>query len=73
MKDLVGLDVFTTDGAPVGKVANVIDIGHQLLEIKIPESDKLITVPFVKALVPVVDPTNHRIEVVDLPGLLEPQ
>lgn len=73
IKDLVGIDVFTTDGLLVGKVADIIDAGNQLLEIQVADSDKTIMVPFVEALVPVVDPINRRIEVADIPGLLELQ
>jgi len=71
--DLVGLKVFTTSGAFVGSVLSVIDGGNQLLEISSADGDKSILVPFVKELVPLVDPGAGRIEVRDIPGLLEPQ
>jgi 16S rRNA processing protein RimM len=75
VKDLVGLDVFTTEGQFVGKVRSIIYGGNDVLEIHRdgdPE-DKTILVPFVKDLVPVVDIKSARLEVVDLPGLLESQ
>lgn len=75
VKDLVGLEVFTTEGNPVGKVISIIDGATDILEIhrEGDPADKTILVPFVKALVPVVDTKKARIEVVDLPGLLESQ
>ena len=75
IKDLVGLDVFTTEGEFVGKVQSIIYGGNDLIEIR-RETDppnKTILVPFVKHLVPVVDLKSNRVEVVNMPGLLEPQ
>ncbi|HEY9712826.1 MAG TPA: ribosome maturation factor RimM [Chroococcales cyanobacterium] len=73
IRDLVGLAVYTTSGAKVGTVCDVVGESGELLEIeKIPPTNKeTILVPFVKALVPVVDLANKRIEVVALPGLLD--
>jgi 16S rRNA processing protein RimM len=71
--DLVGLKVFTTSGAFVGSLLSIIDSGNQLLEISTGDGDKTILVPFVKELVPLVDPGAGRIEIHDIPGLLEPQ
>jgi 16S rRNA processing protein RimM len=73
--DLIGLAAYTAEGKLVGTVSAVIDGVTQLIEIK-PVDDsqgKVILVPFVKALVPIVDLKNKRLEVSDLPGLLEPQ
>jgi 16S rRNA processing protein RimM len=75
IKDLVGVDVFTTDGRRIGKVVSIIYGGNDLMEIQA-ETDppgKTILVPFVQDLVPLVDLKNKRVEVVDVPGLLEPQ
>jgi len=71
--DLIGLPVYTTDGTMVGAVSSIIYGANQLLEISVKEGGATILVPFVKALVPVVDLKAGRIEVVDIPGLLEPQ
>jgi 16S rRNA processing protein RimM len=73
--DLVGLEVYTTTGELVGAVVSIIDGGNQVLEIKSKDRlvDGTILVPFVKDLVPKVDIRAGRIEVVALPGLLEPQ
>jgi 16S rRNA processing protein RimM len=69
---LVGLAVVTTDGDPVGEVAEVLHSSAQdLLVIRTPDGrDQL--VPFVTALVPVVDVAAGRLEVADRPGLLTP-
>lgn len=72
IKDLVGLTVFTTEGREIGKVSNVVGENGELLEIsKLDKPDATVLVPFVKNLVPVVDMNSKRIEVVDLPGLLD--
>ena len=75
VKDLVGMDVFTTAGDYVGKVSSIIDGAHDLIEItpEKEEAGKTILVPFVKDLVPTVDIRGRRIEVMAVPGLLEPQ
>ncbi len=75
VKDLVGVEVFTTDGRFIGKVIDIIYGGNDILEIRSSDHppDKSIWVPFVKTLVPAVDLKAGRIEVVDVPGLLEPQ
>ena len=67
--DLVGLTAYTTGGARVGVVSAVVESGNYLLEIQ--EGDKTFLVPFVKALVPVVDIPGKRLEIEPLPGLLE--
>lgn len=69
--DLLGLEVFdqTTDQL-VGVVTDVIPAGNDLLEVQRPESGKLL-IPFVKAIVPIVDLSRHRIEITPPPGLLE--
>jgi 16S rRNA processing protein RimM len=76
VSDLVGMEVFTTGGAPVGKVVSIISAGNDLLEVcpaSSPDPSKTILIPFVKDMVPTVDMRAKRIEVVDIPGLLEPQ
>ncbi len=69
---LVGLAAFTTDGADVGEVVEVVHgAGQELLVIR-SDDDREVLVPFVIALVPVVDVAGGRLEVRDLPGLLTP-
>ncbi len=71
--DLIGLPVFTTDGAEVGTVSDIIGPKSELLEItkKDGAGKEPILVPFVEALVPLVDIVGRRVEVVALPGLLD--
>ncbi|RTL46005.1 MAG: 16S rRNA processing protein RimM [Candidatus Melainabacteria bacterium] len=71
--DLIGLPVFTTDGVEIGTVSDIIGANSELLEIKKKDNDEAepILVPFVEALVPVVDIIARRVEVVALPGLLD--
>ena len=65
--ELIGLSVRTAAGDPVGVVADVLHHGQDLLVV-----GKDVFIPFVKALVPVVDLEGGKL-VVDPPeGLLEP-
>jgi 16S rRNA processing protein RimM len=69
---LVGLQVSTTGGRPVGEVAEVVHgAGQDLLAVRTADGDEVL-VPFVSALVPVVDVAGGRLEVEDRPGLLAP-
>jgi len=69
---LVGLAVSTADGEPVGEVADVVHgTAQDLLAVRTPDGREVL-VPFVTALVPVVDVPGGRVEVVDRPGLLAP-
>jgi 16S rRNA processing protein RimM len=69
---LVGCLVVTTDGRHVGEVSGVLHSGGQdLLSVRTADGDEAL-VPFVSALVPVVDLAARRLEVVDRPGLLSP-
>jgi 16S rRNA processing protein RimM len=69
---LVGLAVSTTDGRAVGEVTEVIHgSGQDLLAVRTGHGTEVL-VPFVSALVPVVDLRRGRVEVVDRPGLLDP-
>ena len=69
---LVGLTVLTTDGRAVGQVTEVVHgAGQELLAVRADDGRELL-VPFVTAIVPVVDVAGGRIQVVDVPGLLTP-
>lgn len=67
---LVGLRVRTTDGREVGEVGEVVHGSAQDLLVITCEGGREVLVPFVSALVPVVDVPAGRLEVTDLPGLL---
>ena len=69
---LVGLAVVTTDGDAVGELSEVIHgAGQDLIAVRTPDGREVL-VPFVEALVPVVDVAAGRVEVADRPGLITP-
>jgi 16S rRNA processing protein RimM len=64
---LRGLRVVTTDGRPVGEVADILHLpGQDLLAVRRAMGGEVL-VPFVSAIVPVVDIAAQRL-VVDPPG-----
>ena len=66
---LIGLAAYDEAGTHLGEVTGLVHGGAQdLLAIRTP--DRL--VPFVKALVPVVDVAGGRVVVADRPGLVTP-
>jgi 16S rRNA processing protein RimM len=68
-RQLLGLRVRTVGGAEVGQVGAVLHLPQQdVLEIETPAGSRL--VPFVEALVPVVDLEHGSVTVVELEGLL---
>ena len=69
---LVGLTVATTDGRPVGTVAEVLHSGAQDLLVVRREGREDALVPFVAALVPEVDLAAGRLLVADPPALAAP-
>jgi len=70
--ELVGLNVYDNDnGDKLGFVIGVSNNGaSDLISIKT-NSKKVCLVPFVKAIVPVVDIKNKKIMINNLEGLLE--
>ncbi|MBZ0189731.1 MAG: ribosome maturation factor RimM [Candidatus Obscuribacterales bacterium] len=69
--DLVGLQAYSTNGDHLGAICDVYGEHGEFLEIELKANNKRVLVPFVKALVPVVDLELKRIEIESLPGLLE--
>lgn len=70
--DLIGLEVFNQlTQAVVGKVVDIIPAGNDLLEVKLDSQTKTVLIPFVRAIAPVVDLENGRIEIIPPAGLLE--
>jgi 16S rRNA processing protein RimM len=70
--DLIGLPVYEqATQALVGLVTNMTTAGNDLLEVAREGKKYPILIPFVPAIVPVVDLVNRRIEITPPPGLLE--
>lgn len=69
--DLIGLQVYDqTTQQLIGTVKQLIAAGHDLLEVE-RSPGKTVLIPFVKAIVPVVDLDQHRLEITPPPGLIE--
>ncbi len=68
--ELVGLNVRTTGGEPVGVVTDVLHYGQDLLVVRRAEGECL--VPFVKEIVPEVDVRAGLVVIDPPPGLLDP-
>ncbi len=75
--DLLGLPVFMqSSGQLVGNVVDILPSGHDLLEVKLDatfaenKAGKTVLIPFVMAIVPVVDLETRRIEITPPSGLL---
>lgn len=75
VKDLIGMQVFGQDGTAIGRIVDIAYGGNHLLEIRREQDPpgKTILIPFVKDLVPVVDLKSRRVELAELPGLLDAQ
>jgi 16S rRNA processing protein RimM len=77
--DLIGLEVFDQPTQKlVGVVTDVFTAGNDLLEVALssdalePDSPaKRVLIPFVEAIVPVVDLQQRRVEILPPPGLLD--
>lgn len=71
VSDLVGLEVYMqASEALLGTVSNVLFAGNDLLEVMIEGRKEPVLIPFVEAIVPVVDLPNRRIEITPPPGLI---
>lgn len=68
---LIGIPVEAVDGSAVGEVCDVVHLPAQdLLVVRLPD-EREVLVPFVQAIVPVVDPVGRRIVIDPPPGLLD--
>ncbi len=68
---LISMPVQFADGSAVGEVCDVIHLPSQdLLVVRLPD-EREVLVPFVRAIVPVVDPVGRRIVIDPPPGLLD--
>jgi len=70
--DLIGLAVFDTGGARIGKVEAVLNHGAgDLLDVRAPGTGETVSIPFTRAVVPTVDLGLGRV-IVDPPdGLFD--
>ncbi|MFT3688029.1 ribosome maturation factor RimM [Paenirhodobacter sp.] len=60
--DLIGMEVFDTGGAPLGKVRAIQNFGaSDILEIFVPGRRTTLLLPFTRAVVPTVDLKARRI------------
>jgi 16S rRNA processing protein RimM len=71
-EDLIGLAVFDQNGAPIGVVSHVVVGSSQDRLVVEGPGGSVFEVPFVGPLVPTVDVEAGRIEIVAIPGLIEP-
>ena len=78
--DLVGVEVFEQGSqTPLGTISDIINAGNDLLQVTLapgggtdPKAKpKTVLIPFVEAIVPVVDLANRRVEITPPPGLLD--
>ena len=72
--ELIGLNVRTAGGEPVGVVTDVLHYGQDLLVVRRADggADGECLVPFVKAIVPEIDRAAGLIVIDPPPGLLDP-
>jgi 16S rRNA processing protein RimM len=74
-QDLIDLPVFhQVTGVEVGIVVDIFTAGHEILVVQAPKSDGKtaeVMIPFVPAIVPMIDIANRRIEILPPSGLLE--
>ena len=69
--DLIGLEAVLGDGTPVGRVRAIYDFGAgDTLELTRPDAPPVM-VPFIRAIVPVVEPEQGRLVLDPPPGLLD--
>jgi 16S rRNA processing protein RimM len=69
--DLIGLDVLTVGGDPIGQISDVLHpAGTDLLMITRPEGVEVL-VPFVSQIVPTVDLPSRRVLIDPPDGLLD--
>jgi 16S rRNA processing protein RimM len=73
VRDLIGLDVYSTEGEKIGTICDVISTGSDLLEVRLvdPNRKDTVYIPFAKEIVPNVDIAGRRVEVKLIPGLLD--
>jgi len=74
MRDLLGLDVYSAeDGEKLGTICDIVGEAGEFLEMRStnPAKTDTVLIPFVRAIVPKVDLQSGRIEIINLPGLID--
>ena len=70
INDLIGMDVFDEDGACIGIISAVGEnLANDIIEVT-DANEKKHLIPFVKAIVPVVDLKNRKIVINNIEGLI---
>ncbi|KAF3891268.1 ribosome maturation factor RimM [Tolypothrix bouteillei VB521301] len=74
--DLIGLSVYIQEsGEFVGTIVDLLSAGHDLIEVRLDSSrdkaQRTVLIPFVTAIVPIVDLEGGRVEITPPSGLLE--
>ncbi|MFN8422579.1 MAG: ribosome maturation factor RimM [Anaerolineae bacterium] len=67
--ELIGASVVTTDGAPVGRVVDLMNAGAS--DILVVRGERQVLVPMIGDVIHKVDVQAGRIEIVAVPGLLD--
>ncbi|WP_299493470.1 ribosome maturation factor RimM [Acaryochloris sp. IP29b_bin.137] len=71
LSDLIGVTVIDqTKRTIIGSVVRIASAGNDLLDIQLLDSDQTVLVPFVPAIVPIVDIENQTIEILPPTGLI---
>ena len=70
---LVGLDVVTESGEPIGELAEVVHLPSQDLFLVRRPDGREVMIPFVVQIVPEIDLENQRVVVTPPPGLIDPE
>jgi 16S rRNA processing protein RimM len=77
LMDLVGLTVILQENRePIGRVISIINAGNDLLEVELTdrlpdEKTQTVLIPFVHAIVPIVNLDDHYLEILPPKGLLD--
>jgi 16S rRNA processing protein RimM len=69
--DLLGLEVVTTEGRPLGRVAHLMENGAALVLVVAGPDGREALVPFTEECVPEVDLASGLLKVAEVPGLLD--
>jgi len=72
LMDLMGMEVFDqVQQVSIGQVVGLATAAQDLLQVQLTDSEQVILIPFVDEIVPIVDLTTKRLEIVPPAGLLD--